>query len=153
MVAANPPALKSAGRPNASFKPAFATYPAPAATLCVTHAEAPKPSANSPAPHVTAAGDTDVAGTLSVPPAAGVASPGPAVGTAQDNFIKPYASAPVVVVTAAGNPLQGAQVPAVWVTLNINSSNQYTGFILHYQVPSTTATPSTVTYNYHVIGS
>lgn len=110
-------------------------------------------TASGVATHVTAAGDTDVAGTLSVTPAAGVASPGPAVGTAQYNFIKPYASAPVVVVTAAGNPLQGAQVPAVWVTLNINSSNQYTGFILHYQVPSTTSTPSTVTYNYHVIGS
>jgi hypothetical protein len=104
------------------------------------------------ATHLTATGDTDVAGTLSVTPPANVTSPGPAVATVQYNFIEPYTSAPNVVVTAAGNPLQGAQVPAVWVTLNVNSSSQYTGFIVHYQVPSTGATPATVTYNYHVIG-
>jgi hypothetical protein len=105
------------------------------------------------ATHVTANGDTDVAGTLSVTPQANVASPGPAVGTVQYNFTEPYASAPIVVVTAAGNPQQGTQVPAVWVTLNVNSSNQYTGFIVHYQVPSTGASPTAVTYHYHVIGS
>ena len=58
-----------------------------------------------------------------------------------------------MVVTASVNTTQSGQVPAVWVTLNVNSSNQYTGFILHYQVPSTTSTPATITYNYHVIGS
>ncbi len=105
------------------------------------------------ATHVTAAGDTDVAGVLSVTPAASVTSPGPAVGTAQYNFTEPYTTAPNVVVSASSNPLQSAQVPAVWVTLNVNSSSQYTGFILHYQVPSTTSNPATVTYNYHVIGS
>jgi hypothetical protein len=105
------------------------------------------------ATHITAGGDTDVAGTLSVTPPANVTSPGPAVATAQYNFTEPYTSAPVVVVTAAGNPMQGSQLPAVWVTLNVNSSNQYTGFILHYQVPSTGASPTAVTYNYHVIGS
>ena len=110
-------------------------------------------TASGVATHFTGSGDTDVAGSLSVTPAAGITSPGPAVGTAQYNFIEPYTTAPNVVVTASGNPTQSGQVPAVWVTLNVNSSNQYTGFILHYQVPSTTSTPATITYNYHVIGS
>jgi hypothetical protein len=105
------------------------------------------------ATHVTAGGDTDAAGTLTVSPSSNTASTNPDVRTAQYNFAEPYTSAPIVVVTAAGNPVQGSLSPAVWVTLNVNSSNQYTGFILHYQTSATVANPSAVTYNYHVIGS
>jgi hypothetical protein len=105
------------------------------------------------ATHITAGGDTDVAGTLTVSPASNSASASPDIRTAQYNFVVPYTSAPVVVVTAAGNPSQGSLIPAVWVTLNVNSSNQYTGFVLHYQTSATVANPATVTYNFHVIGS
>jgi hypothetical protein len=105
------------------------------------------------ATHVTAGGDTDVAGTLTVSPSSSSVSTNPDVRTVQYNFVEPYTSAPVVVVTPTSNPAQGSLIPAVWVTLNVNSSNQYTGFILHYQTSSTVANPSAVTYNYHVIGS
>jgi len=93
----------------------------------------------------------DVAGTISVTPPA---SASPALSTVQVNFTKPYTTAPIVVVTAASNPLQGSQIPAVWVTSNLNgSTGQYSGFTLHYQVASTGASVAAVTYNYHVIGS
>jgi hypothetical protein len=105
------------------------------------------------ATHISAPGDTDVAGTLSVSPSSNTASTSPDIRSAQYNFIEPYSRAPIVTVTASSNPAQGSLTPAVWVTLNVNSSNQYTGFVLHYQTSATVANPSTVTYNYHVIGS
>lgn len=105
------------------------------------------------ATHITAGGDTDVAGTLTVSPTSNTASANPDIRSTQYNFVEPYTSAPVVVVTPASNPAQGVLIPAVWVSLNVNSSNQYTGFILHFQTAATVANPSTVTFNYHVIGS
>jgi hypothetical protein len=107
------------------------------------------------ATHITAGGDADVAGSLSITPPASVS--GVATATATVNFVEPYTSVPNIVVTATSNPNQGtglANVPSVWVTPNLNgSTNQYTGFTFHYQVSGTLATPATVTYNYHVIGS
>lgn len=107
------------------------------------------------ATHVIAAGDADVAGTISVTPPPSLSSEGGTTVTV--NFTKPYTTVPNVVVTAASNPNQGSSlsvVPSVWVTPNLNgSTGQYTGFTLHYQVSSTTASPVSVTYNYHVIGS
>ncbi len=111
-------------------------------------------TAQGAATHITAGGDTDVAGQVTVTPPAGQTNS--SVTTAQYTFIKPYSTAPNVVVTPVGNPNQngGAVVPSVWVTLTVSSSSgQYTGFTLNYQVASTDASPSAVRYNYQVIGS
>lgn len=107
------------------------------------------------ATHITAGGDGDVTGSLTVTPPGNVTTLGSATATV--TFTKPYTSVPNVVVTAVSNPNQGPNltiVPSEWVTPTFNAStNQYTGFTFHYQVTSTTSNPSAVTYDYHVIGS
>lgn len=107
------------------------------------------------ASHINASGDGDVAGSFTVTPPANQATESDTTVTV--NFTQPYTTVPNVVVTATSNPNQGTTgtvVPSVWVAPNLNgSTNQYTGFTFHYMVSSTSNSPTTVKYNYHVLGS
>lgn len=100
-------------------------------------------SSGSNVSHVVAAGDRDLAGTISV--TAGVPA---AFSSASVTFHHAFASAPIVVVTPTGDPAIGSgSGPKYYVS----SSN--TGFTLYYDPAPSTSLPTTVTFNYVVIGS
>ncbi len=109
-------------------------------------------STSNPGSHIIANGASDVAGSL-------IASVGPSTAPGTDiqvnvSFRKAYTSNPIVVVTSVGDPSPGTlTAPKVFVSIN-GSNGAYTGFTLHYIPAATTSSSgSTVTYDYHVIGS
>ncbi|HZU12887.1 MAG TPA: hypothetical protein VFB58_08615 [Chloroflexota bacterium] len=110
-------------------------------------------SSGASAGHVNANGDKDVAGAVTVTVQAGAVQTGGYSATV--TFTKPFASQPIVTVTALQDPdPNGAAAPKVWVTPQTNNG-QYTGFTLHY-VPNSVATVPlqyAIAYGYHVIGS
>lgn len=109
-------------------------------------------TASNSAGHVLATGDVDLAGTVQISAFTGQ-TPSQGV-TVTRSFTEPFATQPAVVVTPMSDPgpnLIGP--PKIWVTLNQNSSNQYTGFTLHYAPSQTVGASYNVLYAYHVIGS
>jgi len=110
------------------------------------------PSGSS-ASHVTASGDTDVAGNTTVVVPASTAANIDVPQTVA--FKKVYAAAPVVVVSATTdpNPISNA-APKVWVTVNSGTvAGTYAGFTIHYVTAAATTGGFQVSYAYHVIGS
>lgn len=107
---------------------------------------------SSAASHINANGDTDVAGVVTVTAAA--VSP-PADGFTQSvPFKHPYATQPIVTVTALQDPNPGGAAPKVWITYTpAGNGSQYGAFVLHYLPPQTPSAQYTVNYGYHVIGS
>ncbi|MGH2442349.1 MAG: hypothetical protein ACRDFX_04205 [Chloroflexota bacterium] len=101
---------------------------------------------------VNPGGATDVAGTVSVQVSGGQIAI--SATSAPIPFRKPYSTAPVIVVTAQGDPAPGfVSAPKIWTTSQLQNG-VYTGFVLNYVPPATVAGSGyTVTYAYHVIGS
>ncbi len=110
------------------------------------------PATGASVPHITAAGNTDVAGQVTVNATAQTGQLGPFTSTY--TFRKNYVTFPVVVLTLADDPVPvGQPMPKFWVTAN-GTSGAYTGFTVHY-LPSGTVTVGNnyqATFNYHVIG-
>ncbi len=99
------------------------------------------------ASHIISAGDTDVAGTATVTVGTGGS------GSASVSFSQPYASPPIITVTAASDPAPGTSVaPKVWISLNPSSAGPYTGFTIHYASSNAPLAVETIPYYYHVIG-
>jgi hypothetical protein len=111
--------------------------------------------------HLLAGGSPDVAGIAPITFPSSYGSG--AIGTATVCFTKPFATQPIVTITADGDPAPNTTAsnaaPKVYVQTfgsGTSSCSGNGGFTIHYTAPAdatTPATPPTIQYFYHVIGS
>lgn len=107
------------------------------------------------ATHINARGDGDVAGQVTIGACPTTVATAPC--RVSQSFATPYTTRPIVTLTPYGDPETGGNaMPKYWVTVDQNTSGQYTGFTVNY-VPEGTFAPTvtsvTAIFNYQVIGS